>query len=215
MKKLFTKYAWLQILLAVLLIGGGIAVIIIAANNKENVLADALCITTAVIFFIFGGIAILASFIVDYKKIVSLGIMYGSLSIACGILLCSYASHMDLLNYLVYVLSIFMIVFGAVELIKALVSTIIRQQSLFVLIMTYVVAVLFITGGILSLVFRADITTVFCIGAGVVLIVVGILLLILGVKILISANKKRPQQNDEPNDTRTNNGDDVIDYTKR
>ena len=213
MKKLFTKYAWLQILFAVLLIVGGVVVIVIAANNKENVLADALCITVAIILFLFGGISIFASFFIDYKKIISLGIIYGSLSIACGILLCGYTSHMDLLNYLVFVLSIFMIVFGAAELIKALVSTILRLQNLFVLIMTYVLAALFITGGILSIVFQSNITTVFCIGAGVMLIIAGILLLIFGIKILITANKKDkadPQINDQPN-----NGDDVIDYTKK
>lgn len=215
MKKLFTKYAWLQILLAVLLIVGGVVIIVIAANNKENILADALCITAAVILFLFGGISIAAAFIVDYKKLFSLGIIYGSLSIACGILLCAYTSHVDLLNYLVYVLSVFMIVFGAVELIKALVSTIIRLQNLFILIMTYVLAVLFITGGILAIVFRANITTVFCIGAGVLLIIVGILLLILGIKILVTANKKEPQPNNNQEAPKVNNSEDVIDYTKK
>ena len=217
MKSLFNRYAWLQLILSALLILGGATIIIFALNGNQDVLADALNITIAVILFLFGGFAILASFIIGAKKIISLGLIYGSFSIALGIFLC--AKELVLLEHLVYLLSVFLIVFGAVELVKAVISTIFRLQSVVVLVFTYLISVIFIVGGILSVIYRQNITQVFCVAAGAMIALVGVFLAVLGVKILIENNKKGQDgmmdMDDQPEASSPNNNAEEFDYTSK
>ena len=188
MKSLFTKYVWLQLILSILLIFGGTIIIVFALNGKPEVLADALNITIAVILFLFGAFSILASFLFGAKNTINLGFLYGSVSIALGILLC--AKNIVLLDHLVYLLSVFLIVFGAVELIKAIINTIFRFQSLVLIILTYIFATVFIVGGILSIIYRENVTIAFCITAGSLIVLMGLFLLVIGIKLLIDERKR-------------------------
>ena len=193
MKNLLSKYIWLQLILSVLLIFGGAIIIVFASNDKTtDYLANVLNITIAVIFFLFGGFAILASFIFGAKKIINLGFLYGSVSIALGVFLC--AKEIILLDHLVYLLSLFLIVFGAVELIKAIVSTIFRLQSVFIIVLSYVFATLSITAGVLSIIYRENITKVYCIIAGALIAIIGLLLLVIGLKIVIDHYREKRRE---------------------
>ena len=186
MKKLFSKFVWLQLILSILLLFGGILIIAFTINNKE-VLKDGLNIIAAVILFMFGGFAILTSFIFERRSAITYGIVYGSASIAMGVFLC--LKQFYLLDYLVYLLAIFFIVVGAIELIKAIIMTIKVKPKVWILILAYTISAIFIAGGILSLIFKDKVEMGFCIVAGVLLILLGVYELVDGVREMIKQVK--------------------------
>ena len=188
MKSLFSKYVWLQLILSILLLFGGTIIVVFAINGKEDILADALNIVAAVIFFLFGAFAILASFVFESKKYFTNGLLYGSASIALGVFLC--LKKLVLLEYLVYFLAIFFIVVGAIELIKAVIITA-KKEKTSAIIITYIVAAVFIAAGILALVFNNKVKTAFCVVAGILLFAAGVYELIMGVKAMIDQNKSK------------------------
>ena len=186
MKSLFNKYIWLQLILSILLLFGGAVIIIFAINGKEDNLADALNIVAAVIFFLFGAFAILATFVFETKKYITTGLLYGSASIALGIFLC--LKKLILLDYLVYLLAIFFIVVGTLELIKAVILTV-QKDKLPIIIITYIVAAIFIAAGILALIFNDKVRIAFCVVAGVLIFAAGVFELVMGIKTMIELNK--------------------------
>ena len=192
MKKLFGKYAWLQLILSILLLFGGTLIIVFACNGKEDVLKLALNVIVAVILFIFGGFAILTAFLFERKSAISYAIVYGSASIALGVFLCM--NKLVLLEYLVYLLAIFFIVVGAIELIKAIIMTIKVKPKVYILVLAYTFSVIFIAGGILSLIFSDKVQTVFCIIAGALLFLLGVYELIEGIKEMIAQVKGNPNR---------------------
>ena len=196
MKSLFNKYVWLQLILSILLLFGGAVIIAFAINNNTEVLENALNIVVAVILFLFGFFAILTSFIFETKKYITVSLLYGSASIALGVFLCT--KQFMLLEYLIYLIAIFFIVVGAIELLKAILLTVKKEKDkLALIIITYILAVLFIAAGILAIIFRDNVKDVLNIVAsvivGVLLLVAGGYELVLGIKALIS-NKKKTNQ---------------------
>ena len=195
MKKLFSKYAWLQLILSILLLFGGTLIIVFAFNDKENVLKLALNVIAAVILFLFGGFAILTAFLFERKSTISYAIVYGSASIALGVFLCM--NKLVLLEYLVYLLAIFFIVIGAIELIKSIIMTIKVKPQVYILVLAYTFSVLFIAGGILSLIFSDKVQIAFCVIAGVLLFLLGVYELVEGIKEMI-AQVKGQQNRQKP-----------------
>ena len=103
-----------------------------------------------------------------------------------------------LLEYLIYLIAIFFIVVGAIELLKAILLTVKKaKDQLALIIITYILAVLFIAAGILAIVFRDNVKDVLNIVAsvivGVLLLVAGGYELVLGIKALITNKKKASQ----------------------
>ena len=192
MKSLFNKYVWLQLILSILLLFGGAIIIAFAINNNTEVLEYGLNIVVAVILFLFGLFAILTAFVFETKKYITASLLYGSASIALGVFLCT--KQLMLLEYIIYLIAIFFIVVGAIQLLKAILLTVKKQKDqLALIIITYVLAVLFITAGILAIVFRGDLKTGLNIAAsvivGVLLLVAGGYELYLGIKALAGKNK--------------------------
>ena len=192
MKGLFTKYVWLQLILSVLLLFGGTLVIVFVANGRQDVLRDALNIIVAVILFLFGAFAILATVIFEPKKIVANGLIYGAASIALGVFLCT--KKMFLIDYLVDFLAIFFIVFGGIELIKGIIAVTQKEKKIVSIVVLFVLAAIFIAGGILSLIFRNKVEVVFCVIAGVILFLLGVYEFLFGVKGLIDVSKNRKKE---------------------
>ena len=196
MKSLFNKYVWLQLILSILLLFGGAVIIAFAINNNTEVLENALNIVVAVILFLFGFFAILTSFIFETKKYITISLIYGSASIALGVFLCT--KQLMLLEYIIYLIAIFLIVVGAVQLLKAILLTVKKEKDkLALIIITYILAVLFIAAGILAIIFRDNVKDVLNIVAsvivGVLLLAAGGYELVLGIKALIT-NKKKANQ---------------------
>ena len=190
MKSLFNKYIWLQFILSVLLLFAGALIIAFAIKDGGGVILEkGLNIIFAIILFIFGLFAIVASFAFEPNRIITNGIIYGSGSIAMGVFLCT--DQFEILNYLVYLLAIFFIVIGAIEIIKALILLIKKAEKLFILIISLIVGAIFIAGGILSIVFAQDVKIVFCYIAAALLILIGVYLLVTGVIYLIGGIKAK------------------------
>ena len=216
MKSLFKKYVWLQLILSILLLFGGALIIAFAATNKQNILEDALNIIAAVILFLFGLFAILTSFIFESNKLFTNGLLYGSACIALGVFLCT--RELVLLNYLVYLLAIFFIVVGAIELVNGILLIAKKEKRVLFIILSFVAAALFITGGILAIVYRSNVKIAFCIIAGALLFVAGVYELIFGIREMIEQNKnkgerkpaKKAKKKEEPKQEEIKE----LDYTK-
>lgn len=188
MKSLFNKFIWLQFILSVLLLFAGALIIAFAIKDGGgSILEKGLNIIFAIILFIFGLFAIVASFAFEPNRIITNGIIYGSGSIAMGVFLCT--DQFEILNYLVYLLAIFFIVIGAIEIIKALILLIKKAEKLFILIISLIIGAIFIAGGILSIVFAQDVKIIFCYIAAALLILIGLYLLVTGVIYLIGGIK--------------------------
>ena len=217
MKSLFKKYVWLQLILSILLLFGGALIIAFAATNKQNILEDALNIIAAVILFLFGLFAILTSFIFESNKLFTNGLLYGSACIALGVFLCT--RELVLLNYLVYLLAIFFIVVGAIELVNGILLIAKKEKRILFIILSFVAAALFITGGILAIVYRSNVKIAFCIIAGALLFVAGVYELIFGIREMIEQNKnkgerkpaKKAKKKEEPKQEEIKE----LDYTKQ
>ena len=216
MKSLFKKYVWLQLILSILLLFGGALIIAFAATNKQNILEDALNIIAAVILFLFGLFAILTSFIFESNKLFTNGLLYGSACIALGVFLCT--RELVLLNYLVYLLAIFFIVVGAIELVNGILLIAKKEKRILFIVLSFVAAALFITGGILAIVYRSNVKIAFCIIAGALLFVAGVYELIFGIREMIEQNKnkgerkpaKKAKKKEEPKQEEIKE----LDYTK-
>ncbi len=219
MKSLFSKYIWLQLILSILLLFGGALIIAFAIMGKQNVLEDGLNIISAVILFLFGGFAILATLVFEQDKYFTNGLLYGSACIALGVFLCT--KELILLNYLVYLLAIFFIVIGGIELIKAIILIAKKVKNVPAIVITFVVAAIFIAAGILALIFRNDVKIAFCIVAGVLLFLAGAFELFLGVRAMVSANssgrKKKEKKKKEEEAVVENDSGEVkeLDYTSK
>ena len=180
MKSLFSKYVWLRFILSISLLFAGILIIIFAATNKGNVLQDGLDIIAATILFLFGLFAIISSFFFESNSAVTNGLLYGSACIALGIFLCTDKFH--LLPYVVLLLSIFFVVIGSVELIKGVLMIAQRFKNVTYIILTFVFAALFITGGILAICNQGKATTALCIIGGILLVACGAYQMAVGIK---------------------------------
>ena len=95
-----------------------------------------------------------------------------------------------LLDYLVYLLAIFLIVVGALELIKAVIITA-KKDKVPAIVITYIVAAIFVAAGILALIFNEKVRIAFCIVAGVLLFIAGVYELIMGVRLMVEQNKNK------------------------
>ena len=196
MKSLFTKYIWLQLILSILLLFGGALIVVFAVMGKQNILEDGLNIIVAVILFLFGLFAIIASFAFESDRVFTNGLLYGSACIAMGVFLC--IKELVLLNYLVMLLAVFFIVIGAVEIIKGIILICTKYKVIAAIVITFVVGAIFLAGGILALIFRNDVKLAFCIVAGILLFLAGVYLLITGIAAMIRANKnKEPKKADK------------------
>ena len=195
MKSLFSKYIWLKLILAVLLLFGGALIIIFAVLGKANVLQSGLNIIAAVILFLFGLFAIIATFAFEVDKVFTNGLLYGSACIALGVFLC--LEKIVLLEYLVWLLAIFFIVVGGVEIIKGVILLIKKYKPIVAIVVTFIVGTVFVVGGILAIIFNADIRIVFCIIAGALLFLAGVYNLFFGIKEMIAHNKTKEPKKDK------------------
>ena len=195
MKSLFNKYIWLQFILSVLLLFAGALIIAFSIKDFETIrnggepviISKGLDIIFAIILFLFGLFSIVASFAFEPNKIITNGIVYGSASIALGVFLCT--DKFKILEYLVYLLAIFFIVVGTIEIIKAVILLIKKAEKIAILVISIIIGTLFIGGGILSLIFADKVGIIYCFIAAILLIIIGLYLLVTGVITIIGGIK--------------------------
>ena len=118
---------------------------------------------------------------------------------------------------MVYLLAIFFIVVGAIELLKAIILVVKKSEKRLAIIFAFVFAVIFITGGILAIIFKDNVRIAFCIIAGALIFLVGGYLLFTGIKEMIAQakNKKRPartKKEKQPKEEQEKPFDDEVEY---
>lgn len=215
MKSLFNKYIWLQFILSILLLFAGALIIAFAIKdgNDGMILIKGLNIIVAIILFLFGLFAIVASFAFEPNKVITNGIIYGSASIAMGVFLCT--DRLNLLDYLVYLLAIFFIVIGAIEIIKGIILLAKKVEKKLIVIISMIFGAIFVAGGILSIIFSDKVKLVFCIIAAVLFIIIGLYLLITGIITIIGGtnkgNSKPAKKNKEKENKKPEEKKDVVD----
>lgn len=212
MKSLFSKYIWLQLILAILLLFGGALIVVFTIIDNVNFLESGLNIVSAVILFLFGLFSIVASFAFEQGKVFTNGLFYGSACIALGVFLCT--KELILLNYLVYLLAIFFITIGAVELINGIIL-VVKKGKVFTIVMTFIAATVLIAGGILAIIFREDVKLAFCIVAGVLIFLAGIYQLFFGIKAMIANSKNKESKKEKKATKKEQPNEEVkeLDYT--
>ena len=216
MKSLFSKYIWLQFILSILLFFAGALIIAFAIKdgNAGTILIKGLNIIVAIVLFLFGLFAIVASFAFEPNKVVTNGIIYGSASIAMGVFLCT--DRLILLDYLVYLLAIFFIVIGAIEIIKAIILLVKKTEKIIIPIISIIIGALFIAGGILSIIYSDKVRIVFCVIAALIFILIGLYLLITGIITIIGGKKdnkkpvKKAKEKDSKKEPKQENDDIVV-----
>ena len=216
MKSLFNKYIWLQFILSVLLLFAGALIVAFSIKDGDEgtILVKGLNIIIAIILYLFGLFAIVASFAFEPNRVITNGIIYGSASIAMGVFLCT--DRLIILDYLVYLLAIFFIVIGTIEIIKAIILLVKKAEKLVILIISMIFGAIFIAGGILSIIFSDKVRIVFCFIAALILIAIGLWLLITGIMTLIggikSNRENKPAKREKEKKTKEKHVDDEPEY---
>ena len=100
-----------------------------------------------------------------------------------------------LLQFLVYLLATFFIVIGAIELIKAIALITQKHDKKGIIVLTFIIAIVLIAGGIMALIFKEEVRLAFCIIAGALLALLGVYLMVTGIKEMAkqAKGKKKPQ----------------------
>ena len=189
MKSLFSKYIWLKLVLSILLLFAGTLIIVFVATKNVYVLQDGLDIIAATILFLFGVFAILSAMFFESNKAITNGLLYGSACIALGVFLCT--KEFTLLPYLVLLLSIFFIVVGTIEVVKGILMIVQKFKNTVAIILTFVVAALFIAGGILAINYRVKATDALCVTTGVLLVLCGVYQMVTGIKAMSAKTNKQ------------------------
>ena len=175
MKKLFSKYKWLGILLGVLLVVAGILIIVLSAVNVGS-LNTIISITAAVILFLIGGSLLLSSLLTSIDSIFESSIFYGAVYITIGILL---LVNLNLLpDMIISVMGIALIAYGTALFIKSLALAIRKSKKKGLIALGIVVGLLAITGGILAIVYSSTVQMIIYIGLGAAILFAGILQII-------------------------------------
>ena len=170
MNNLFQRYKWAGILLGVLLLIAGIATIVlgIVSPGQINLI---LSIIVAVILFIIGALYIIAGCMLPLNNFFSTIFLYGALAIAIGVVLLINTGIVP--SIMVYTLSIVLIALGAIYLCRAIIG-IVHHAKVMWIVLCFILAVLGITAGVLSLVYNGQVLTIIYIAVGAVLAAAGI-----------------------------------------
>ena len=170
MNNLFQRYKWMGILLGVLLIIAGIATIVFGIINQSQV-GLILSIIIAVILFIIGGLYLIAGCMVPLSNFFTALFLYGAIAIAIGVVLLINTSIVPLV--MVYTLSIVLLALGVVYLIRAIMGIVYKSSPAWITF-CFIFAVLGITLGVLSLIFKENVLMIIYIVIGSVLVISGI-----------------------------------------
>ncbi len=173
MNTLFEKYKWLKYVLGALIIAFGVAVIILAAVNAGEV-GKVINIVVASGLFTLGAFLLVTSLLSETHKPMTFTLFMSAVIITMGVvvLLTRFKCHIDLTGLLVYLLAVFLVVFGSIALTKAIMLIVYKQKAIFIILM-FVLAVLGITAGILGLCFASKLVATSYILLGIILVAAG------------------------------------------
>ncbi len=178
-KKKFLQNTWFNIILGILLVVAGIIVIVISINNPENI-SQFIAIVMACALFLMGAIALGMSLVLYHGVKIHAAVIYGSALIGAGVVLILLRN--EIIVQIVNFVAVFLISFGAAELVNAIIMT--AQKKLnnikpIWIVLFYLLAAATIALGTVVLVFNlnntADFQKVLYVIVGVCIIVSGLL----------------------------------------
>lgn len=197
MNALFLKHKWLQIIYGALLLVAGILIIVMSINQPESITIW-ISVIFAIGLFIFGACSIMAGVFTLEKKFFNSLFIVGSLSIAFGVVLCTLAAgkDTDLMGNLIKVFfSVMLLAMGAVECGEAA-AMIYFKRSKFAIAIFFVLGALFITAGVLTLIFWDNIIKVVYAILGGLIALLGLFEMVVGVISFIGAKKAEKEVDD-------------------
>lgn len=192
MNSVFEKYKWLKYVIGSFVVGLGVLVIILACVTSSQTLQNTMAIVISIAAFIFGLVFVLIGLLSETHKGFTLSLLFAALCLTAGIVLLIDVFHLkDAINtmVIVYSLVIFVLVFGAIALAKAI-SLIVYKERKGLIFLFFVVAILAIVLGILGLVFGNKLQTAAYIILGILVLVAGILIIVFS---LLSKKKKEQE----------------------
>lgn len=193
MNSLFTKHRWMQVVWGILLFVAGAITIIFAVNDENTDVSLVLSIAVAIILFAYGMVIIFSSFLELKDGFFKYELIIGGFIIAIGIVFCMNTEVLK--NIIVNTVAISLLVFGAIFGARAAV-VLIGKKKVWWIWLAVTLAVLFIAGGILCLIFSEKVVNVCYFALGGILIVVGIIELYITVKRALEANSIGIEQKD-------------------
>ena len=197
MNALFLKHKWLQIIYGTLLLVAGILIIVMSINQPESITIW-ISVIFAIGLFIFGACSIMAGVFTLEKKFFNSLFIVGSLSIAFGVVLCTLAAgkDTDLMGNLIKVFfSVMLLAMGAVECGEAA-AMIYFKRSKFAIAIFFVLGAIFITAGVLTLIFWDNIIKVVYAILGGLIALLGLFEMVVGVISFIGAKKAEKEVDD-------------------
>ena len=174
MHSVFEKYKWLKYVLGGLTIALGITVIILALLSVKNV-GVVVNIVVSTGFILMGVLILIMSLLSETHKPITASLLISTLLIELGIvlLIMRFHLHINLTDALtVFVLALFLLVFGAVALAKGVTLIIYKQRVLFIILL-FIFATLGITAGILGLCFAKNLIPFAYVLLGTIMVAVG------------------------------------------
>lgn len=173
MNSLFQKHRWMQVMWGILLfVAGAITIIYTFANGdkEDSNVSLVLSIALAIVLFAYGFTIIFSSFLELKDKFFKYEILIGAFIVAVGIV---FVLNIELLkNIIVSLIAASLLTFGAVFLARTIIAFA-KKLKVWWIGLCIALAVLFIAGGVLCLIFRSDVVDYCYVVLGVVLIIVG------------------------------------------
>ena len=215
MNSLFQKHRWMQVMWGILLfVAGAITIIYTFANmdQEETNVSLVLSIALAIVLFAYGFTIIFSSFLELKDKFFKYEILIGAFIIAVGIV---FVIKIKLLEeIIVSLIAASLLTFGTVFAVRTIVAFV-RKLKVWWIGLCIALAVLFIAGGVLCLIFRNDVVEVSYVVLGGVLIIVGAGEIWLTIKRAMEANSIGIEQKGPAEDVRDNPKKDKKDKKKK
>ena len=189
MKSLFEKYKWLRIVLGIVLVAAGIVTIIVSFTNPNEVYKIT-SITLGICCFIYAALIIATSLIKHTRTPFPVELLIGAIFISIGVTLCIPDLFSYLTHYVIYLVSISLIVLGSVSLIKSIII-ICYKDPVFNWLITLIFGLIALPGGIILLCLKqSEVIQIIYVVVGAMIVILGIFEIVLGF-IEISKNKKK------------------------
>ena len=169
MGKVFARYKWMGIILGVLLIAAGIAIVVVGIIKPSN-LDLLLSVIAATMFFVVGTICLVGGCLVKLTSFFNIYIVLGGLAIAIGVVLLVYRNATPMI--LLYTTAVTLIALGATYVVRAILYISNKMKPIYIVI-SFVIAVVAITAGILALVYQGRALQVIYILFGLFVVAIG------------------------------------------
>jgi len=190
MKKALNQYAWIRIVLGILVVALGVVLIIVSAtNNDATKITKVICIIFGAYITLLSAVALIVGLAVEAKNRLVVPAAAIALVLSLGLVFIIFSNdYAAVLETIVRTLvPMIILVIGATLVIQSIIEIVAKMDSK-AWIAKLVLGVLLVTLGIILLATGNTVTVIYVI-LGVLLVVLGILWLVFG--IIYAKNKRK------------------------